>query len=462
MSDDERPTKMRKVESTNGEATAVAAPQSENAPQLPQDTTSKPTTEPEQAAQNTTDTPLEDSSEKSKFDPTKRNGPYIPLSAIAADPSTAGMSKSQLKKLRKKAEFAAGKDYRKQQKKLKEAKKKEIRQEERKAAIAAGLPPPPPVKKSVPKEGETLPVTLMLDCDFDSYMTEKEIMSLGQQVTRSYSDNRHGRYRAHIMVSSWGGRLRTRFETVLASHHLGWKGVTFTEKRFDEAAKDAHEVMVGEKGGRIAGALLPKVDQEKDEQRMDVEAAVADGDVEAPKEITGLERTAVAIPEVPAPLRVKPSEPQIVYLSSDSDQTLHTLSPYTTYVIGGIVDKNRHKGLCHKRAVELGIPTAKLPIGEYMVMQSRTVLATNHVVEIMVNYLESGSWEGAFLKAIPKRKEAVVKKNKEKQQKDGSEPAVEEEEKEVDDAADQEMEGAETEEQNVTTSSETAPAPAVE
>ena len=101
--------------------------------------------------------------------------------------------------------------------------------------------------------------------------------------------------------------------------------------------------------------------------------------------------------------------PPIVYLTSDSPNILDVLSPYTTYIIGGIVDKNRHKGLCYKRACSRGIPTAKLPIGEYMIIQSRTVLATNHVMEIMLRWLEDGDWGKAFMKVIPKRKEARLK-----------------------------------------------------
>jgi tRNA (guanine9-N1)-methyltransferase len=104
--------------------------------------------------------------------------------------------------------------------------------------------------------------------------------------------------------------------------------------------------------------------------------------------------------------------PSIVYLTSDSPHTLERLSPNTSYIIGGIVDKNRHKGLCYKRACERGIPTAKLPIGEYMTMQSRTVLAVNHVVEIMLKWLVTGDWGEAFLSVIPKRKEAKLKVKK--------------------------------------------------
>lgn len=100
---------------------------------------------------------------------------------------------------------------------------------------------------------------------------------------------------------------------------------------------------------------------------------------------------------------------EVVYLTADSPNTLHTLSPYSTYIIGGIIDRNRHKGICYKRATERGIKTAKLPIGEYMHMLDRHVLATNHVNEIMVNWLEDGDWGKSFMKVIPQRKGGVLK-----------------------------------------------------
>ncbi|OBT89962.1 hypothetical protein VE02_01589 [Pseudogymnoascus sp. 03VT05] len=361
---------------------------------------------------------------------------------LAGDLGTPSMSKNQLKKLRRKAAWEAGKDYRKEQKKAKITAKRAQRAEDKAALLASGVDLAA-LAKPRPTPSTQVPVTLLLDCDFDSYMTDKEVMSLGQQITRCYSDNKHAKYRAHLVVSSFGGRLKERYETVLSSHHLGWKSVTFSEKFFVDAGKDAHDVMIGSDGGRVKGALLdallptdniPVTAQESETseeiQQPNEPASEPEKQTTAqpPQPPNGsgssIPSEPVSTPQIPdIPI---PTTPQIVYLSSDSEHTLHSLSPYTTYVIGGIVDKNRHKGLCHRRANELGIPTAKLPIGEFMQMQSRTVLTTNHVVEIMANWLETGDWGEAFLKAIPKRKEAVLRKGGKKQRPENEKGGEEE------------------------------------
>lgn len=102
------------------------------------------------------------------------------------------------------------------------------------------------------------------------------------------------------------------------------------------------------------------------------------------------------------------SQEQLVYLTSDSPNVLTELDPQRAYVIGGLVDHNHHKGVTFERATELGISHAQLPLSSFVKMNSRKVLAVNHVFEIILAYLEKGSWQEAFFTVLPQRKGVVA------------------------------------------------------
>jgi tRNA (guanine9-N1)-methyltransferase len=413
---------------------------------------------------------------------------------IAKVPLPEGMSKNAWKKIQKKTEWEAGRDARKVKRKEKiHAKKVRDREAKADAKEAVSKPPANGTIKSNRVKHVKLPVTFLIDCGFDDLMMEKERISLGSQLTRSYSDNSRALFQAHMVVSSWGGQLKERFDTVLAKHHENWRGVVFTDKDFVEGAKMAEESMKGKYGGRMEGIFTryrasdaPNRDiveevthtsghTQRDDQNCEPEGKVsesfgvlscdANASIKADESKTGgspqseqlkqnahdnTARTPSPAPQTqvtasheiqeateqemdssldldvsaPAngqrsilesshnPLRtaLPESEPgEVIYLTSDSPHTLDELKPYSTYIIGGLVDKNRHKGICYRIACEKGLKTAKLPIGEFMEMQSRFVLATNHVVAIMVRWLECGDWGKAFLDVIPKRKGGKLK-----------------------------------------------------
>lgn len=64
----------------------------------------------------------------------------------------------------------------------------------------------------------------------------------------------------------------------------------------------------------------------------------------------------------------------LVYLTADSENVVDELDRSKIYIIGGLVDRNRWKGITMKKAEEQGIQTAKLPIGKYLNMCSSQVL----------------------------------------------------------------------------------------
>ncbi|GAM26265.1 hypothetical protein SAMD00019534_094400 [Acytostelium subglobosum LB1] len=89
---------------------------------------------------------------------------------------------------------------------------------------------------------------------------------------------------------------------------------------------------------------------------------------------------------------------ELVYLTSDSPNSIQTLDPTKRYIIGSFVDHNRYKGYTYKKATDQGIATARLPISEYITLSSRKVLTVNHA------YTQNGDWKQSFEQIIPARK----------------------------------------------------------
>ncbi|KAI1421587.1 tRNA-methyltransferase-domain-containing protein [Xylaria sp. FL1777] len=303
----------------------------------------------------------------------------------------APMSKSQLKKLKRQKRWEESKEGRRLKRKDKrherQARRRVEREEEMAAALAEGreavLNNDRRRHKSM--SGTKVPVGIVVDCQFEKYMTEAELISLSSQVTRCYSDNRGAQHPVHLYVSSYGGVMKERNETVLGNQHLKWKGIRFCEGDFIEAANEAKQFMTGPKGGEIIGLLQ--------------------------QSSPALSNTKTA-KSAPAPEpETEDVDKSIVYLTADSPYTLDRLEPNTCYIVGGIIDKNREKGLCYRIAQEKKVKTAKLPISEYMVLQHRHVLATNHVIEIMLKWLETGDWGTAFINVIPTRKGGKLRMN---------------------------------------------------
>lgn len=251
-----------------------------------------------------------------------------------------GMSKNAWKKLQKQKKWEEQKDeYRLKRKGKKQAAR--ARKAERKTSGAElddnyHLQ----AKKALPQSQKASGVSIIMDCEFDDLMSDKEIVSMSNQITRSYSAKRHADYEVDLVISSFNKRLKARFDKSVLDY-TKWQNITFKEN--DTLAE-----------------LLPS---DKNELS------------------------------------------KYVYLTADTENELETLDEGHTYIIGGIVDKNRHKKLCLNKANELGLKVARLPIGKYIEMNGRHVLATSHVYEIMCLWFEmEHSWEKAFNAVLPPRK----------------------------------------------------------
>ncbi|XP_036266667.1 tRNA methyltransferase 10 homolog A isoform X4 [Pipistrellus kuhlii] len=112
---------------------------------------------------------------------------------------------------------------------------------------------------------------------------------------------------------------------------------------------------------------------------------------------------------------IKKLHKQIQRCYAENRRALHPVQFYLTSH-GGQLKKNMDendkgwvnwKGLTYKQASDHGIDHAQLPLGNFVKMNSRKVLAVNHVFEIILEYLQTRDWQEAFFTVLPQRKGAV-------------------------------------------------------
>ncbi len=56
----------------------------------------------------------------------------------------------------------------------------------------------------------------------------------------------------------------------------------------------------------------------------------------------------------------------------------------------------------------MGVSHARLPLERYVDLKTRKVLTVNQVFQILLTYLDEGSWAEAIMKVLPPRKGAVL------------------------------------------------------
>ncbi|KAJ3349217.1 tRNA methyltransferase 10 [Entophlyctis luteolus] len=279
------------------------------------------------------------------------------LASAQGEPTTT-LSRNARKRIAKEELRRAKKDERK---KLRKERKQLERQQPPLDTVAedggVSNPKPKPFRPKPTEVADDDPsrIRIVIDADFEGYdpasgaefMSQKEFLSLARQLARCYSQNRRAPIPANLSVCGVGSSLKT----VLDSTQPDWSRWTMT---FNES--------------RVASLYQT--------------STPADASVQTPSQTAS----------------------PVVYLTADSPNTLTDLDPTKVYVIGGIVDRNRFKNLCLNRAERDGFETARLPIGEFVQVAGRKVLTVNHVVEIMVKYIETRDWKTAFLHVIPMRK----------------------------------------------------------
>ncbi|GAA6008074.1 hypothetical protein JCM10207_007018 [Rhodosporidiobolus poonsookiae] len=355
----------------------------------------------------------------------------------ASTASTPPLSKSALKRQRKAEAMQAQKVARRaHEKEKRKAKTAEVRR-----LVAEGLMERPAPSKRKKVAGKQAPhgARIVVDMGFDDLMTDKEIKSMVSQLAYCYSANRSAPKPFPLLISSFNGRVRESFEK--RGDHVSWKGVEWWEDGFEglyeageaggaDPSEAEHGASTTPTSASSASANLP--------QPLATELQPADAETAAPSSSTA-DPAAPTDNSALVQIGVYAGQPRsscpktsVIYLTGDSPNILATLEEGKTYILGGIVDRNRHKRLCLDKADRLGIAHAQLPIGEFLPeMHTRKVLTVNQVYEILINYAAaeteavdgeaqgSNGWREALRKVMPERKFDPDARKKRKEAKKG-------------------------------------------
>ena len=221
---------------------------------------------------------------------------------------------------------------------------------------------------------------IVIDCLWEEHHNERAIKSLAQQILFTYGLNRRSPNPASVYLTGVGPLLKAQLDKIGLKD---WVGLFISPQDY---------------------IALPGMHAQADEQTVAAgRAAAATG----PVKLTGDSKEEV---EKSYRAHLDTTHKELVYLSSDADETIAALDPSCAYVIGGIVDRNRLKGITHKKATEQKVRTVKLPIKDHLQLTATHVLTVNHCVELLLEKQHQGdvdtdtAWKAALHIVIPARK----------------------------------------------------------
>lgn len=273
------------------------------------------------------------------------------------------ISKTQMKKQARRKKWLETRDERRKIEKEKKKTRKRILAQEREKLDKTGQMQLVSRRPTLMKDSSNK-FRIVIDMDFEEFMTDNEIMKAAKQVGRIYSINRHSEHPCQLYISSLKGKIRDRFNIT----NTGYQNWDINHSELD------YVTLFG-KG-------------------LEAEAKASDCQT-----TTDSDNTTTTKPEN-----------NFIYLTGDTEDDLPDVDDILKdeskiFVIGGLVDHNRHKSLCYKRALERNISTARLPIKQHVTLSQRHILSTVTVFEIMLKILGyHKSWSEALLDSIPKRK----------------------------------------------------------
>jgi len=217
--------------------------------------------------------------------------------------------------------------------------------------------------EKIPIHQESPTILFVFDLSFDDHMQPKERSSLCLQLCRSYGVNRRALHPVYFLLTSVSEEA---LKTLTKMNVHQWKGVTIFRKHWSQLTKEDLVVI----GLPFTHVLF-----------------------------RNMESSSVSVCNKSADLLSK-----FVYLTGDAQDALQDLSSERIYIIGGIVDKNRHKNLTLSEAKKYAIHAQKLPIREHVSLKSSSILTCNQIFELISRYLSCHSWSEALHSVIPQRK----------------------------------------------------------
>jgi tRNA (guanine9-N1)-methyltransferase len=202
------------------------------------------------------------------------------------------------------------------------------------------------------------------------------------QCAYCYSSNRKATQPfSSLLYTSLNGRTKARLDTL--GTYQNWRGIEWWEEGYEE----------------LWAETAPPTHQDATDT---IHTGTNSADENASSSLPYTTTYTCPVTKSQKP-RTTSAKDKVVYLTADSDFELSELDPTETYIIGGIVDKNRYKvpcttlpqesfrfandkgygsyqALCANKAQGQGIRTARLPIGVYLKeLPTRKVLTVNQV-----------------------------------------------------------------------------------
>ena len=223
-------------------------------------------------------------------------------------------------------------------------------------------------------------VTVVIDMGFENLMNQRDLGKCLKQLLHCYSINRRLQQPLQFHISSFDGeRLKKEMERHQGYEH--WDCIFHSTSYFDVFTTPVNSSNCKNN----AQVTIPSTKQESTLLPLD-------------NKIPGQ-----------TDRKFSKDAKNIIYLTSESENVLESFDPNCVYIIGGLVDHNNHKGICHRLAVEKGVNHARFPIQEAGVeMKTRQVLTIDHVFRIIASVASEGrSWKEALIETLPERKGAI-------------------------------------------------------